>query len=392
MTDPQPTLPDCIETIKLGEKTIHLVGTAHVSKESVEDVRTAIAAAKPDTICVELCQGRYDSMVQRDHWKKMNLFKVIKERKALFLLIQLLMTAFYKRLGKKLGVQPGAEMLEGIKQAESTGATLVLADRDIEITLKRVWGYLKFFTKMNLLAHLILSIFGSEEIDAETIEKMKVSDQLETVMKEFTKTFPEIKKRLIEERDIYLAQKIRYAPGNTIVAIVGAAHVPGIKIHIDHDEPLEEIMKIPPKSIVPKIIKWAIPLTILAFLYLGFRKGGIEHSAGDLAIWVVVNGSLSALGTAIAFGHPLTVLASFLAAPLTSGNPWVASGFVAGLVQTWIKKPTVEDFEAIPEAITTTKGFWKNSVTRILLVVMISSIGSMVGTFIALGWIAARAV
>lgn len=392
MTDSQIKLPDSVETIVLGEKTIHLVGTAHVSKESVEDVRASVAATKPDAICVELCQGRYKSMVQRDNWKKMNLFKVIKERKTLFLLIQLIMTAFYKRLGKKLGVEPGAEMLEGIKLAESTEAQLVLADRDIEITLKRVWGYLSFFTKINLLAHLILSIFSSEEIDAETIEKMKMSDQLETVMEEFTQTFPEIKKRLIEERDIYLAQKIRSAPGNTIVAVIGAAHVPGIKLHIDHEESLEEIMQLPPKSLAPKIIKWAIPLTILLFLYMGFRKGGIEHSAGDLAIWVFVNGALSALGAAIALGHPLTVFASFVAAPVTSGNPWVASGFVSGLVQTWIKKPTVEDFEDLPNAITTMKGFWKNSVTRILLVVMMASIGSMIGTFIALGWIGARAV
>jgi len=392
MTDSQIKLPDCVETIALGEKTVHLVGTAHVSKESVEDVRATVAAAKPDAICVELCQARYKSMVQRDNWKKMNLFKVIKERKTLFLLIQLIMTAFYKRLGKKLGVEPGAEMLEGVKLAESTGARLVLADRDIEITLKRVWGYLSFFTKMNLLAHLILSIFSSEEIDAETIEKMKVSDQLESIMEEFTKTFPEIKKRLIEERDIYLAQKIRSTPGNTIVAVIGAAHVPGIKSHIDREESLEEIMQLPPKSIVPKIIKWAIPLTILFFLYLGFRKGGIEHSAGDLVIWIFVNGALSALGAAIALGHPLTIFASFVAAPITSGNPWLASGFVSGLVQTWIKKPTVEDFEDLPNAISTTKGFWRNSVTRILLVVMMSSFGSMIGTFIAVGWIGARAV
>ncbi len=392
MTDPQIKIPDNVETIKLGEKTIYLVGTAHVSKESVDDVRATVAATEPDAICVELCQGRYNSMVQRDNWKKMNLFKVIKERKTLFLLIQLIMTAFYKRLGKKLGVEPGAEMLEGIKLAESTGAQLVLADRDIEITLKRVWGYLSLFTKMNLLAHLILSIFSSEEIDAETIEKMKVSDQLETVMEEFSGSFPEIKTRLIAERDVYLAQKIRSAPGNTIVAVVGAAHVPGIKLHIDHEEPLDEIMQLPPRSIIPKLIKWAIPLTILFLLYLGFSRHGIEHSAGDLAIWIFVNGSLSALGAAIAFGHPLTILVSFAAAPITSGNPWVASGFVSGLVQTWIKKPTVEDFEDLPNAISTAKGFWKNSVTRILLVVLMASLGSMVGTFIAVGWIGARAI
>ncbi|MBW8034921.1 MAG: TraB/GumN family protein [Planctomycetes bacterium] len=392
MTDPQIKLPDNVETIKLGEKTVYLVGTAHVSKESVEDVRATVAAVNPDAICVELCQARYKSMVQRDNWKKMNLFKVIKERKTLFLLIQLIMTAFYKRLGKKLGAEPGAEMLEGVKLAESTDAQLVLADRDIEITLKRVWGYMSFFTKMNLLAHLILSIFGSEEIDAETIEKMKMSDQLETIMEEFTQTFPEIKKRLIVERDIYLAQKIRSAPGNTIVAVVGAAHVPGIKLHIDHEESLDEITQLPPKSILPKIIKVAIPLTILIFLYMGFRKGGIEHSAGDLAIWIFVNGALSALGAAIALGHPLTVIASFVAAPITSGNPWVASGFVSGLVQTWIKKPTVEDFEDLPQAITTTKGFWKNPVTRILLVVMMASFGSVIGTIISGIWIGARAV
>jgi len=307
-------------------------------------------------------------------------------------LTQLIMQAFYRRLGEKLGVQPGAEFLEGINQAKKIDAELVLADRKIDITLKRVWGFLGFWNKMKLLSSLILSVFSDEEIDSETIEQMKQQDEFESIMAEFSERFPAIKSRLIDERDIYLAQKIRQAPGKKIVAVVGAGHCPGIDVHIQKEEPIDWLMELPPKSITPMLLKWAIPAAIIALVVFGFFKGGAEHSMESIYIWVLVNGILAAVGSAIALAHPLTIVASFIGAPLTSLNPFIAAGWVAGLVQAWIRKPTVQDFEDLPNAIGTVKGFWVNPVTKILLVVVLANLGSTLGTFISGGWIAARSL
>jgi pheromone shutdown-related protein TraB len=383
-------LPKSVERITLAEKEIYVVGTAHVSAESVEDVKATIDAVGPDSICIELCAARHKALVQKDNWKKMDIFKVIKEKRALFLLAQLILNSFYTRLGKQLKVQPGAEMIEGMRQADRIGAELVLADRDIEITLKRVWGYLNLWNKLLMVSQLMASFFVGGSIDSELVEEMKSKDQLENIMEAFTDSFPEVKKRLIDERDIYLSQKIRTAPGKKIVAVVGAGHVKGIKEHIKNVISLEPIMEIPPKSVIPQILKWAIPLLIVVLLVVGFFKGGAEHSVESIYIWILVNGILSAAGAAIAFGHPITILSAFVGAPITSLNPMIAAGWVAGLVQAWIKKPTVHDFEDLPNAISSVKGFWLNPVSRILLVVVLANLGSTFGTIISGIWIAKR--
>ena len=390
MTKSDFTLPASVHHITIEGKNIYLVGTAHVSKKSVEDVSNTIETVNPDAICVELCAARHKAIVQRDNWKQMNIFKIIKEKKAVFLLAQLIMSSFYRRIGEQLGVQPGAEMVEGIKQAEKTGAELVLADRDIEITLKRVWRNLNFFNKLKMASHILATLFVGEKIDESLIEKIKEQDQLETIMETFSESFPEVKKRLIDERDIYLAQKIRSAPGTTIVAVVGAGHVPGIQQHIHKNEPIAPLVEVPPKSIIPAILKWAIPALILTLLIAGFFKGGRQHSVESIYIWILVNGILSAVGAAIALAHPLTILATFIAAPITSLNPTIAAGWVSGLVQTWVKKPTVSDLEDLPNAISSVKGFWVNPVSKILLVVVLANLGSSLGTFISGSWIAAR--
>ncbi|UCG58678.1 MAG: TraB/GumN family protein [Phycisphaerales bacterium] len=385
-------LSERVSLVNVDGRDIYLVGTAHVSAESVEDVRDTIEKVSPDTVCVELCKARHQALTQPDNWHKLDIFKVIKKKKAVFLLTQLIATSFYRQLGEKLGVQPGAEMLEGVRLAEEKNATLVLADRNIEITLKRVWGYLGFWNKLKLMLHITMGIFSGEEIDAETIEELKKRDQLEAIMAEFAEKFPEIKRRLIDERDTYLAQKIRKAPGKTIVAVVGAAHIPGIKNHIQADEPLNELVQIPARSRVSKILKWGVPAVILALIVYGFFKDGAAHSVENIYIWILVNGILSAAGAAVALAHPLTILSAFLGAPLTSLNPMIAAGWVAGLVQAWIKRPTVDDFDDLSNAIRSVKGFWTNPVTKILLIVALANLGSVIGTYIAGAWIAARSV
>lgn len=383
-------LPQNVEMVRIDAKEIYLLGTAHLSKQSVEDVRRVIETVQPDSVCVELCEPRYKTMTDREGWKRMDIFKVIRYKKAMFLLAQLIMSSFYRKLGEKFGIQPGAEMLEAIEQAKQNGAELVLADREIEITLKRVWGYLGLWNKMKMIMVLTMSIFANEEIDEKMIEQLKQGDQLEAALAEFTKKFPEVKRRLIDERDIFLSQKIRKAGGQKIVAVVGAGHIAGIKENIKQEQSIEELLKVPPKSKWTEVLKWGIPAAIILLFVYGFFSGGLQRLLESLTIWCLVTGAFAAAGAAAAFGHPLSILTAFVAAPIMTLHPLLATGWFAGLTEAYIRRPTVEDFEKLPESIMTVKGFWKNHVTRILLIVALSNVGAMAGGFISGFWIAKK--
>ncbi len=376
--------------IQLKNKDVYLLGTAHVSKQSVDDVKAAVLEIEPDTICVELCHSRYQVLAKEDDWQKMNIYQVVKENKALFLLAQLGLSTFYRKIGKKLGVKPGAEMLEGVRQAEKIGARLVLADRDVNITLKRIWSSLSIWSKFKLLSHLLLSVIFQGDIKKEDIEKLKKKDQLQLVMDEFSKSFPQVQKALVDERDQFLAHKISTGTGQKVLAIVGAAHVPGITGYLDKDIDISPLTRIPPKPVWPTLVKWGIPLVILGLLTYGFLVHGAEHSVQSIYIWILINGIFSAIGVSLALGHPLTILSAFAAAPITSLNPTMAAGWIAGLVQAWVKKPIVADLENLPQALSTFKGFWFNPICRILLVVVLANLGSSLGTFVAGTWIASR--
>lgn len=389
-------LPKTVKLIDLEvdgvQRQVALVGTAHVSKSSVDDVRQAVETFDPDTICVELCEGRYRNIVDKAAWKELDIFKVLKEGKAPLLLSSLVMSSFQRRIADALGVEPGAEMVEGIRLAKERDSELVLADRDIQITLRRTWGGLGFWQRLKMLSQMVGGLFLADDIDEETIEQLKEEEQLEGMLESLAEAFPQVKGTLIDERDLFLAQKIREAPGKRIVAVVGAGHSPGITQHIHQEQDLGPTLELPKPSWVPKFLKWAIPVAVIGLLGYGFVRGGIEESLGSVAVWFLVNGALSALGAAAALGHPITVLSAFLAAPLTSLNPLVAAGWVAGLVQAWIKRPTVQDLEDLPTAITSVKGFWTNPVSRVLLVVVLANLGSTLGTVIGGSWVAARSL
>ncbi len=385
--DLQSRLPGSVKRVEIGDKEIFLVATAHVSQESVDEVRATIEAVRPDTVCVELCESRYNNIKNREQWKKTDILKIVREGKAMLLLTSLVMTSFQRRIGKQLGVTPGAEMMEGIDRAAEIGARLVLIDRDIQITLKRTWGNLGFKDKFKLALQLVGSLFATEEIDKDTIEEIKKDDKLADILDLMASEFPMVKSTLIDERDTFLANKLRAADGKRLVAVVGAGHVPGILREINQERSLEPLLKIPESSLWPRILKWGIPAAIVGVFIYAFTQQGVERSMDSVYIWILVNGLLAALGAALAFGHPLTVLSAFLAAPLTSLNPLIAAGWVSGLVQAFVKRPTVADLENLPEAITSVKGFWLNPVSRILLVVALSNLGSSLGTFISGGWI-----
>jgi pheromone shutdown-related protein TraB len=366
------------------EKEIILVGTAHVSKESVQLVSDVIEKEQPDTVCVELCEARYQSIRQKDKWLDTDIIKVIKEKKSFLLLSNLLLASFQKRIADKFDIVPGAEMIKAIDAAEAVGADIHLSDRNIRITLAKTWRAMGLWGKIKLLFQLVLSMSEIGEISEEDIEKMKQEDVLETLLADVGKSLPVLKDILIDERDQYLTHKIRTAPGKKIVAVVGAGHVPGIKKYWNAEIDMDRLNHIPPKGKLSGILKWIIPLGIFVLFVLGFYYGGTHAGTDMITWWVLANGILAGLGAGIALAHPLTILSSILAAPLTSLNPMIAAGWVSGLVEAFSRKPKVRDFENLPNDIVSIKGFWKNKITRILLVVVFTNIGSSIGTFVAI--------
>ncbi|RNF39712.1 TraB/GumN family protein [Planococcus salinus] len=370
-----------ITRIQVDGKELILIGTAHVSRQSAEQVKEVIHAERPDSVCIELDAQRYQSVTESTKWKETDIFKVIKDKKASLLLMSLAISSFQNRLADQFGIKPGQEMIQGIESAKETGAELVLADRNIQTTFSRIWGNIGLMGKAQLLTSVFFSIFSKETISEADLEKMKSQDTLNAVLDDFTQAFPRLKKPLIDERDQYLAQKIKQAPGNKVVAVLGAAHVPGITKEIHHEHDLEELSKVPPKSKWPKIIGWSIPLiiiSIIAFTFYNNPVAGLEQTLS----WVLWNGSLAAIGATVALGHPLAILTAFFAAPISSLNPLMAAGWFSGIVQASIRRPNVGDFETLSKDVFTIKGFWDNKVTRVLLVIVLTNVGSSLGTFI----------
>ena len=321
-----------VHEIVLEEKQILLIGTAHISQSSVDEVNHVIEQEKPDTVCIELCSSRYQAMMDKDQWKNMDIFKVVREGKSFLLFANLIMTAFQKRLGSQLGVKPGAEMLAAAQASERVNAELVLADRDVKITLQRTWRGMPFWGRMKVMSQLLASLFIREEISKEEIEKLKESDALSEAMEMLADQSPEMKRILIDERDQFMAEKIRQSPGKRIVAVVGAGHVKGLTAELERDHNLAELETVPPTGKLGKWLKWGIPALIIGLIGYGFFAVDTDVSIEMIQRWFLINGTLSALGTALAFGHPITIATAFVAAPFTSLNPAVAAGWGAGLV------------------------------------------------------------
>ena len=370
-----------ITRLYVNDKEIILIGTAHVSRQSAEQVKEVIDREQPDSVCIELDEQRYQSIIDNNKWRQTDIFKVIKDKKATLLLMNLAISSFQNRMAKQFDIKPGQEMIQGIASANENGAEIVLADRNIQTTFSRIWHNLGWTGKSQLLTSVFFSIFSKDTISEEEMENMKSKDTLNAVLAEFTETFPKLKTPLIDERDQYLAQKIKEAPGKKIIAVLGAAHVPGITKEIHKEQDLAKLSAIPPKSIVPKIIGWAIPILIVALIVITFFT---NPSAGfDQALsWILWTGSMAALGAAVALGHPLAILAAFVTAPVTALHPILASGWFSGLAQAYIKRPTIADFEKLSEDVFTIKGFWRNKVTRVLLVVVLTNLFGSLGTFI----------
>lgn len=359
-----------------------MVGTAHVSRSSIDEVVSAIRQASPGAVAVELCQTRYDVMKNPALWQNMDIFKIIKEKRASFLLANLVMSSFQRRIGQKLGVKPGDEMRAAIGEAEASGIDVVLVDRNVQVTLARAWRRLSFWEKMKMIYASLVAVFEAEDIDEQDIERLKEKDMLTTAVEEMARHAPTIKEVLIDERDAYMARKIADIPSDKVVAVVGAGHMKGI--HRQMENPVDDLSgleEVPPGA--GGFWAWVLPLLVMGFLVSGFFFGGPERGYDMLKWWAVSTMVCTALATIIVFAHPVTILVATLSAPLTTLHPALASGWFAGLSEAYMKKPRVVDFERIHDDIMTLRGWWSNPVTRILLVFFMSNLGSSIGVFIA---------
>ncbi len=395
MTDPgaappDPTADQPIREITVGDTRITLLGTAHVSRLSAEAVAHMLEQGHYDAVAVELCPSRHHALVNPDAISKMDLFQVLREKKASTITASLALGAFQQRLAEQFGIEPGAEMRAAVNIARDRHLPVLLIDREIGTTLKRVYRNVPWWKRMYLVSGLFASLVSREDVSEEELERLKEGDMLESTFAQFAEQSRELYDPLIDERDRYMAARLltETQDGHRhILAVVGAGHLQGIERYLQQPpaapaETIAELDSLPPPGKWGKRIPWIIVAVIVTGFVIGFARSP-ELGWQLVADWVLINGGLSALGALIAGAHPLTTLGAFVAAPLTSLNPTIGAGMVTGALETWLRKPQVGDFARLRQDAAHLGGWWRNRVTRVLLVFLFSTLGSAVGTWVA---------
>ena len=376
--------------IVTAQREIILIGTAHVSRSSAEEVTEVIKSERPDRVCLELDEARYRTMVDQGSWRGINVYRVLREGRGLFMLGTLVLGSFQRRMGMELGVQQGAEMRAAAETATELGIPFSFCDRDIQVTLRRAWSSASLWGRSKMLAAMLASVMTREKLEEAEIERLKDRNALEEMMEELAAYLPAAKNVLIDERDRYLASRIHAAEGRKLVAVVGAGHLAGIERSLreleagELDGDVSELETLPRKGVVSRLLPWLIPAVIIGILVAGLFRSGAALTLQMILRWYLVSGSLTAIGSLLALAHPFTIIAGFLAAPITAANPAVGVGFVTGIVEAAVRKPTVADFERLADDTVSLRGFYRNRFTRVLLVFLLSSIGNSIGTFIAI--------
>ena len=378
-----------IRRVFAGEREIVLAGTAHISQASADAIHELILAEKPDVVCIELDEDRLRSMQNEKAWQELDIVKVLKDGKGFMLLANLALSSFQKRMGDDVGTKPGAEMKSALDAAGAEGIPAVMVDRPIQVTFARAWAKNKFMGKVKLLSALISGVFSKEEITAEEVETLKDKSVMDSMMEEFSQYLPAVKEVLIDERDRYLASKIWEAGGKKSIAVLGAGHLNGAESCLkriaagEASCDVSDIAAVPPKKASSKLAGAIIPLLIVALLVAGFFTGGAGTTGAMLARWLLWNGSLAAAGSLASLAHPLTIVVSFVGAPIATLNPFIGVGLFAGLCEAWVRKPRVKDMETLGSDVTKLSGFYKNRIARVLLVFFLSSLGGAIGNIIA---------
>ncbi|MCE9573751.1 MAG: TraB/GumN family protein [Deltaproteobacteria bacterium] len=388
-------LPSSVTVLEAGGTTYYIVGTAHVSARSTEEVREVIELVQPDVVCVELDKGRHDALTRDSAFRDLDIFKVIREGKTLYLLGHLALSSYQRKMGAALGVKPGAEMLAAIDAAKAQNARVELVDRDINITLKRTWASVGLWKRSMMLSSLVMGFSDDdkgkgEAVTAETIEQLKEPKALSEMLAELSRALPEVKRPLIDERDQYLMSGVEAAGADArkVVAVVGAAHVPGMQTWFG--KPVDrKALDLPPNpGLGWTLLKWLVPALIIGlFVWGSFRFDTAKLGHMALA-WIAPTSGLAALLTLLAGGRLLTVGTALIMAPICALHPLLGTAMFTGVVEAWLRKPTVRDCERLATDVESIKGFWRNPVTRILIVATASGLGTALGMWIGVAWVA----
>lgn len=387
-------LPASVTELSHDGTQFFVVGTAHVSQRSVDEVTQVIDAVHPDVVCVELDKARFDALTKDSAFRDLDVFKVVREGKTLYLLAHLALASYQRRIGASLGVKPGAELLAAVNAAKERGIPVALIDRDINITLKRTWANLGLWKRSMLLSSLLVGWDddgkSGEVVTQATVEDLKEPKALSEMLNELGRAVPQIKGPLIDERDQYLASKaIEEGAGKRkVVAVVGAAHVPGMMANWGTPVDRAALDKLPPPSVFWRAIKWLVPILFLAAIVWGWQSSNQTSIAEMMLAWILPTSILAGTLTLLAGGSILTVATALVVAPIAAIHPLLGTGMVTGVVEAWRRKPNVADCERLPEDIQSWRGFWRNPVTRILLIAVASGIGTAAGFWVGVGWVA----
>jgi pheromone shutdown-related protein TraB len=379
-------------TLRVGDTLITLLGTAHVSRASAEAVESLIRSGEYDAVAVELCPSRHNAIVRPDDLARMDLFQVLRQGKVPMVTASLALGAYQQRLAEQFGIEPGAEMRAAIREAQADHLPVLLIDREVGVTLKRCYRNVPWWQRFSLFGGLLAGLMSREKISEEEIERLKEGDILESTFTQFAQESRALYEPLIAERDRYMAARLRqeaeHGDYSHILAVVGAGHLKGIRENLEAtctDRPaavIDALDRLPPPARWPKVLPWVVVALILTGFAIGFSRN--PQLGWQLVLdWVLINGGLAAAGALIAAAHPITVLSAALAAPLTSLNPTIGVGFVTAAVETFLRKPSVGDFARLKHDTSHPGGWWRNRVSRILLVFLLTTIGSAVGTYVA---------
>ncbi|HET6552223.1 MAG TPA: TraB/GumN family protein [Dyella sp.] len=399
LTDIDDSLPSVlrdqpIERVTRDGVEYVVLGTAHVSRTSVEAVDAILAHEAFDAVAVELCDSRAQGMRDPEAFKQMDLFQVIRQGKAGMVAASLVLSSFQKRLAEQYGIQPGAEMKAGMDGAEQRGVPVWLVDREVGTTLRRAWHSVGLWQRFGLMGGLIASVFERQQIEETEIEKLKQGDMLESAFSEFATHSAPLYRSLIAERDAYMAARLReqsaaagFGEGRRVLVVIGAGHLKGLceLLRTQQTDPSSEaalLAAAPPKSSWPKWV--AVGLVLAVFVAIGFAfYRSPSLGAAALRDWVVYTGGFSLLGAILAGAHPLSALAAFVAGPIKPFRPGIPSGGISAMVEAWVRRPRVADFETLRDDIGQWRGWWRNRVARTLLNFFLVSFGTIIGEYTA---------
>jgi len=378
--------------VQVGETRYTLLGTAHVSAESAADVRALVRSGDFDAVAIELCDARHHSLTHPDAMGEQDLFQIFRQGKAGMVAASLALGAFQQRVAEQSGIEPGAEMRAALEESQKAELPLLLIDREVGVTLKRIYHNVPWWQRFALFSGLLGSVMSRQQVSSEEIERLKEGDVLESTFREFAAESQALYTPLISERDRYMVLRLaeEAEPGRyrNVLVVIGAGHMAGMAEQLAQPLPGDpaaeraSLEHTPPPSPLWRALPWVITLLVLTGFAIGFSRN-TQLGWQLVTEWFLINGVLSAGATLAALAHPITVAATFVAAPLTSLNPTIGAGFVAAGVELWMRKPKVRDFSRLRHDVTELKGWWRNRVSRTLLVFLTATIGSAAGTWIA---------